>query len=287
MYPARFDYFRAITIEDAIRLLGAHAGASLLAGGHSLLPMMKLRLATPHAVIDIGRVDELKGIGADGDRIKIGALTTHAELAASPVLRDRCPLVSEAAAKIADPQVRNKGTIAGNLAHADPGSDLPGVVLALDGVVHLAGPRGVRGVDAKKFFTDLLTTDIHEGEVITDVSVRALGKGTGSGYAKFEHPASGYAVCGAAAVVSLGADGKCTSARLCFNGVTATPLDASDAVSALVGSTADDGAIDKAIAQLSIASPRSDVSFSGEYRASLAHTYGKRALKLARDRARG
>jgi carbon-monoxide dehydrogenase medium subunit len=287
MYPATFDYYRATSLPDALRLLGAHSGAKVLAGGHSLVPMMKLRLAMPSAVVDIGRIPELKGIRRDGDTIRIGALTTHAELESSELLRSQCPLVAEAAATIADPQVRNRGTIGGNLAHADPASDLPAVVLALDGAITLAGASGERRVDAKPFFVDLLTTDIRAGEIVTRIDVGVIGPRAGSAYLKFEHPASGYAVCAAAAVVHLGSDGRCRAARLCLNGVTATPLDAAGVSAALVGSTLDDGAIDAAVAgKLAVRDPLGDALFSGDYRASLARTFARRALKLARDRAR-
>lgn len=287
MYPATFDYYRARDLQDAVRLLAAHADAKVLAGGHSLLPMMKLRLATPAAVVDIGRLAELKGISVGGGRVAIGALTTHGEIAASPAVREHCRLLAEVAARIADPQVRNRGTIGGNIAHADPASDMPAAILALDGVVYLTGPRGERRVEARRFFVDLLTSDVQPGEVLTRIDVGTLGARAGSAYLKFEHPASGYAVCGAAAVVTLAADGRCTTARLCFNGVTATPLDATPVAAALAGSAADDAAIDGAVdGKLVVEDPLGDIHFSGEYRGMLAHVYGKRALKLARDRAR-
>jgi carbon-monoxide dehydrogenase medium subunit len=288
MYPATFDYYRARDLQDAVRLLALHADAKVLAGGHSLIPMMKLRLATPAAVVDIGRLAELKGISMAGGRLAIGALTTHAEIAASPVILEHCPLLAEVAAKIADPQVRNRGTLGGNIAHADPASDMPAAILALDGIVHLTGPGGERRVEARRFFVDLLTSDVQPGEILTRVEVRARAAGTGSAYLKFEHPASGYAVCGAAALVTVGADGRCAGARLCYNGVTATPLDAASVSAALVGSALDDGAIDAAVGtRLAVTDALSDVHFSSEYRGVLARVYGVRALKLARDRARG
>lgn len=287
MYPAPFDYYRATSLADAIRLLGAHPDAKVLAGGHSLLPMLKLRLATPSALVDIGRLPELGDIRAEGATVRIGALATHHELATSPVMRRHCPLLAEVAGKIADPQVRNWGTVGGNIAHADPASDLGAALLALDAVVSLVGSGGERHVESRAFFLDLLTTDVRPGEVITAVTVKATAAGTGTAYLKFEHPASGYAVCGAAAVVTLGADGRCAGARLCFNGVTATPLDASGVSSALTGATIDETSIAAVMnAHLVIAEPLGDIHFSGEYRAALARTYGARALLLARDRAR-
>ncbi|HVR30222.1 MAG TPA: xanthine dehydrogenase family protein subunit M [Thermoanaerobaculia bacterium] len=286
MYPARFDYHRASSVAQALDLLASKEDAKLLAGGHSLLPMMKLRLAQPANLIDIGGISELTGIERTGSSVRIGALATHAEIASSDVLKRSCPIVAEAAAKIGDPQVRNRGTIGGNLSHADPGSDLPAVVRALDATLHLVSKQGKRAVKAADFFVDLLTTDIQEGEILTAIEVPVLADGTGSCYLKFEHPASGYAVVGTAAIVRLAKDGRCESARLCFNGVTATPLDAGAVTDALAGHKPDDAAIDQAVdGKLSATDPMGDVFASGEYRVHLAKVYGRRALKLARDRA--
>ena len=284
MYPARFDYHRASSVAQALDLLGSKQDAKFLAGGHSLLPMMKLRLAQPANLIDIGGIKELTGIERSGSSVRIGALTTHAELAASDVLRKSCPLVADAAAKIGDPQVRNRGTIGGNLTHADPGSDLPAVVRALDATLHLQSKKGNRAVKASEFFVDLLTSAVGEGEILTAIEVPMLD-GAGSAYLKFEHPASGYAVVGAAAIVRA-KGGKIESARLCFNGVTATPLDAAGVAGALAGKAADDAAIDAAVnGNLKADDPLGDVFASGEYRVHLAKVFGRRALKLARDRA--
>jgi carbon-monoxide dehydrogenase medium subunit len=287
MYPAKFDYYRAGSVQEAISLLQQHEDAKLLAGGHSLIPAMKLRLAQPIALVDIGRIAELKSISQENGKIKIGALSTHTSLAASEVLKQNCAVLAEAASQVGDQQVRNKGTIGGNLAHADPASDLPGAVLALGGVIHVSGPNGDRQIKASDFFVDLLTTALQPDELLTVVEVEAIGPNTGSAYLKFEHPASGYAICGAAAVVRLNRDGTCANASLCFNGVTATPLNASAVTEALAGKTLDDTTIDQALAtNLSIDEPMGDIHASGEYRVSLAKVYGKRALKLARDRAK-
>ncbi|MCH7664713.1 MAG: xanthine dehydrogenase family protein subunit M [Acidobacteria bacterium] len=285
MYPAEFRYHRASSVEEALDLLDRNPGAKFLAGGHSLIPMMKLRLAQPEVLIDIGRLDELAGVSANGDSLSIGSLTTHSEIASSPELRKHCPILAEAASKIADPQVRNKGTIGGNLAHADPASDLPAVLVALGATIQLRSRDGARAVPASDFFVELLTTSLAENEIMTAVEVPKLGAGTGSTYLKVEHPASGYAVCGAAAVVTV-EGGTWTSASLAFNGVTATPLAALEVVEALIGSDATDQAIDRAVeSRLSVPDPMSDLYASGEYRAALAAAYGKRALKSARDRA--
>jgi carbon-monoxide dehydrogenase medium subunit len=284
MYPARFEYLRASSIDDALALLGQHDDAKVIAGGHSLLPMMKLRLAQPATLIDIGRLAELRGIALQGDRVRIGALTRHAELASSATLREHCPLVAEAAAQIGDPQVRNRGTIGGNIAHADPASDLPAVLVATGATVHLRGADGSRSVTARDFFVDLLTTDLAANELLVAVEVPLLGKRSGSCYLKFEHPASGYAVVGAAASLRF-EGGAIREAALAFNGVTATPLDAGDTVAPLVGTAGDDAAIRSACETITAQDPLGDVFASGEYRVRLARVFGRRALIAARDRA--
>ncbi|MCP4201555.1 MAG: xanthine dehydrogenase family protein subunit M [bacterium] len=285
MYPAEFQYHRASSAQEALDLLDQNPGAKFLAGGHSLIPMMKLRLAQPGVLIDIGRLDEFKGVTLNGDSLSIGSLTTHAEIAGSAEVRSGCPILAEAASKIADPQVRNKGTIGGNIAHADPASDLPAVLVALGAKIHLRSQGGDRSVAAADFFVDLLTTSMAENEIVTEIEVPRLGEGTGSAYLKVEHPASGYAVCGAAAVMTVEGD-ACTSASLVFNGVTATPLAALDVARALVAAGVGDDAIEAAVdSRLSVPQPLSDLHASGEYRTALATAYGKRALKRARDRA--
>ena len=282
MYPASFEYFRAASIEEAVALLHRLDDAKVLAGGHSLLPIMKLRLAEPQALIDIGHIHILRGIGHSGDAVRIGALTTHAEIAESETLRRECPLLAEAASHIGDIQVRNKGTLGGNIAHADPASDLPAVLVVLGATVHLSGPSGDRRVGAGEFFTGLLETAVAEDEILTAVEVPRASAGSGSAYLKFEHPASGYAICGAAATVDGGEVG------LAFNGVTATPHPATAVGDALSGSPLSDAEIDSAVDDhLRIDEPLGDLQASGEYRAELARVFGKRALKLARDRARG
>lgn len=286
MFPASFDYHRASSVDEALGLLGSTEGAKLLAGGHSLLPMMKLRLAQPAALIDIGRIAELKGITRSGGGVRIGALTTHAELVSSAVLKEDCPLVVQAASRIADPQVRNKGTIGGNIAHGDPASDLPGVLVALGAVIHLRSAGGARQIPAASFFVDLLTTDLGEGEILTAIDVPKLAAGTGTAYESIEQPASGYSLCAAAAVVTLGADGTCQSASLCFNGLQATPLRASVVEVAVSGKRLDAATLDAALGGLTVADPLSDMHASGEYRVHLAKVLGRRALLAAADRAR-
>ena len=288
MYPARFEYLRASNLAEAIDLVRAHDGAKFLAGGHSLLPMMKLRLAQPAVLIDISRLPELSGVELEGDTLRVGALTTHTELASSGLVKSSCPLLAEAAGQIADPAVRNKGTIGGNLAHSDPGSDLPAVVRALNATLVATGPNGSRHVAARDFFVDLLTSDLSPDEILTSIEIQVPSDRTGACYLKFEHPASGYAVCGAAATVSLSEDGSCRGAALSFNGVAATPVSVDGIGAALSGSTLGDDDIDRAVDDnLSVLDAMGDIYASGPYRVHLAHVYGKRALKTARDQARG
>lgn len=287
MIPASFDYHRAGSLGEAVELLKQSSGAKLLAGGHSLLPMMKLRLAQPGTLIDIGRLDELKQIEWQSDHLQIGALVTHHRVATSKTVREHCAVLAEAAGVIGDPQVRNVGTVGGNIAHADPASDLPAVFVALGATVHLLGPDGERKLPAKSFFVGLLETDLRQDEVLVKVEVPGLQPGTGSAYLKFEHPASGYAVVGAAAVMTLDGSGTCQAAALGFNGVAATPVHAAAVTEALVGREPDDDAIDDAVSRhLAIEDPLGDSFASGEYRVHLAKTYGKRALAAARDRTR-
>lgn len=284
MYPAKFEYHRATSLDEAFQLLASSDDAKFIAGGHSLIPMMKMRLAQPSAVVDISRLDSLRGIETDGDHIRVGALTTHATIAASEALRQNCAVLADAAAEIGDVQVRNRGTIGGNIAHADPGSDLPAALVALGATVELRSPNGERSVAAKDFFLDLLTTDLGMDELVIAVRVPVLGDNTGSAYLKFEHPASGYAVVGAAAWVTMDG-GSCRGAGLAINGVTATPFDGNELAQTLVGGDASDDEIETAVAGMAPEDPMADVYASGDYRVHLAKVYAKRALMAARNAA--
>ena len=287
MYASDFDYFRAKSVADAHALLAKHPGAKLLAGGHSLLPLLKLRLAAPAAVVDIGRIPELRGITRSGDQIRIGALTTHSELAASQDLRSGAAALAEAAAQVGDPAVRNRGTIGGNIAHADPASDLPTVLVALGGQVAVASPKGEREVSLDGFFTGIMTTAINDDEILTSIQVPAAAAGQGSAYVKFSHPASRYAVLGAAAVVTV-KDGKCTAARVAVGGLLPNARRAAAVEKALVGQPATEESAASAAAKVS-ADLGSDVSgdlfASAEYRAAVLPVYVKRAIAAAIARA--
>lgn len=286
MYPPKFDYHRPSSVQEAIQILSADPDAKVLAGGHSLIPVMKLRLAAPSALVDIGRIDELKGISHANGSLHIGACTTYHEIANSKVVQDAAPLLAEAAGQIGDRQVRYRGTLGGNLSHADPASDLPAAALALNATLHVAGPNGNRSVSASDFFVDLMMTALQPDEILTSVEIPAAQGGSGSAYVKFEHPASGYALCGAAAVVTRTAAGTCTSASLCFNGVSSKAVNAATVASSLVGSDLSDAAIASAVNEnLAIPDLAGDMFASAAYRQELAKSVGIQALRTARDRA--
>ena len=244
MNPAPFDYHRAASLDDAIALLQEHGDAAkLLAGGHSLLPLLKLRLAQPEHLIDIGGLQDLRGVRADGDTLRIGALTTHHALEADPILQDRCPLLAETAATIGDRQVRNRGTIGGALCHADAAADYPAAVLALDADLVARGPNGERTIPAAEFFLGFLTTALAPDEILTEIRVPALPPATGASYQKLANQASGYALVGVAAVVTLGPDGSCRRARVGITGAGSTHLRATAVEAALEGATLDDATV--------------------------------------------
>ena len=236
MIPVAFDYFRARDVPDALRLLGEHGDdAKLLAGGHSLIPMMKLRLAAPGVIVDIGAIAGLSGIKHDGKRIEVGALTTHAALASSRELAAHAPVLYQAANELGDPQVRNRGTVGGACAHGDPSADYPAVMLALDATFTLTGAAGTRDVGADAFFVGMFETALDAREILTSIAFAAAPN---SAYAKFHHPASGYAVVGAAVNLSLGG-GRIAAARVAFTGVGDAAFRARGVEAALAGSEDD------------------------------------------------
>mgnify|MGYP003306212203 FL=1 len=280
MQPANFNYHRASSINEAESLCKDNADASFLAGGHSLIPAMKLRLAEPGALVDISGIDELKGITRDGDRIHIGALTTHAEVESSDVVKEACAALTEAAGMIGDPQVRNRGTIGGNVAHADPASDYPGILMALGATVLTSS----RSIAIDNFFTGLFETALNEGEMIKEIQVPALGNGSGAAYAKFFNPASRYAVVGVGAVVSLD-NGSCTSCRIGVTGAADHAYRASVAEDALTGSDLGDDAIAVAAVKATDGQDMlNDLSASADYRTHLCGVMLKRAVSKAASR---
>jgi carbon-monoxide dehydrogenase medium subunit len=287
MYSADFDYHRARSLSEARQLVAANPGAKLLAGGHSLIPLLKLRLAMPAAVIDIGRVPELRGIAVSEGSLRIGALTTHAELAASADIRRSAAALAEAAALVGDPAVRNRGTIGGNIAHADPASDLPTVLVALGARIQVVGPRGERTIDAAHFFTGIMATALAEDEIVSFVVVPVAGQGEGSAYAKFPHPASRYAVVGAAALVTV-RQGTCSALSAGLGGLLPHARRLPSVEQALTGQPANAAAIAAAAARTGEDvgdQANGDLFASAEYRKAVAPVYVKRAIAAAVARA--
>ena len=287
MYAADFDYYRAGSVAEAGDLLKKHPGAKLLAGGHSLIPLLKLRLAAPPALIDISRIAELKGVTVRDGTVRIGALTTHADLAGSAALREHCPALADAAAHVGDPAVRNRGTIGGNVAHADPASDLPTVLTALNARFAVTGPNGSRPVDASGFFKGMMATALGEQDLLIAIDVPARVKGQGMAYVKFSHPASRYAVLGVAAILSV-AGGKCAAAAVALGGLVPKPARAAAVEKALGGQALSGETIAKAASQVSQdlgTDILGDIYASAEYRQAVAPVWVKRALALAASRA--
>jgi aerobic carbon-monoxide dehydrogenase medium subunit len=278
--PAEFTYHRPTSLDEAIGLLAQDGGTRPLAGGHSLLPLMKLRLAEPQAIVDIGRIPGLDGIDEKGDALRIGALATHASVAASELVRSRCRVLARTAEGIGDRQVRNRGTIGGSIAHADPGADYPTVITALGATVLAHGPAGEREIPADDFFTGLFTTALEQGELVTGVRVPTAQT---AAYVKHRHPASGFAVAAVACVV------RPDEARIVVGGVTGTPVRATDAEQAMeIGIAPVDEAAIAAVAEkvpAALSGALSDTYASGEYRIHLAQVLAKRAIKAALEGA--
>jgi aerobic carbon-monoxide dehydrogenase medium subunit len=284
MRPAEFEYHRPKSLDEAISLLGEVEGSLPLAGGHSLLPMMKLRLARPAALVDLGGISGLDGISGNGD-LTIGALATHASVAESEVASGIAPVIPETAKLIGDRQVRNCGTMGGSVAHADPGADYPIVLKALGATITVTGKNGEREISADDFFRGMFETALEPGELVTSVTVPATASGTGAAYMKHAHPASRYTVVGVAAVVSV-EGGNCKSARVTVGGLTAPPVDV--AVESLVGGPGSEEAIATAAEKVpdSLPDVSGDAYASGEYRKHLAKVLAKRTLTEAFERAR-
>ena len=281
MFAADFEYRKAGSIAEAVQLLSQNPGAKLLAGGHSLIPLMRFRLARPEVVIDIGGIANLRGITVSGDTINIGALTTHAEIAASADVQRSNGLLAEAAGGIGDPAVRNRGTIGGNLAHADPASDWATVLTALGATVSAQGPSGSRTVAVADLVEDAFTTVLAEDELITTVSVPVLAGNQRAEYAKMAHPASFYAVVGGAVVVTMDGD-RCTAASVAVGGLTPRPVKAAAVEQALSGTTLTMASIGDATARLgedlSGVDIIGDVFASAEFRSGVAPVEVKHAL---------
>lgn len=283
MFAADFEYRKAGSIAEAVQLLSDNPGAKLLAGGHSLIPLMRFRLARPEVVIDIGGIANLRGITVSGDTINIGALTTHAEIAASSDVQRSNGLLAEAAGGIGDPAVRNRGTIGGNLAHADPASDWATVLTALGASVSAQGPAGNRTIAVADLVEDAFSTVLEENELITTVSVPVLASNQRAEYAKMAHPASFYAVVGGAVVVTMDGD-RCTAASVAVGGLTPRPVKAPAVEQALSGTTLTMASVTDATARLSDDLSAAgvdiigDVYASADFRAGVAPVEVKHAL---------
>ncbi len=284
--PEAFDYHRPGTLEEAVELLQTTEGSRPLAGGHSLVPAMKLRVASPSALVDISRIPGLADIEQTGDRLSVGAMATHEAVAGSDLVQSGWPLLAETAGQIGDPQVRARGTIGGSIAHADPAADYPTALLVLGATIHTIGPDGAREISASDFFVDIFSTALQEGELITSVTVPTVDSGNGSAYLKVNHPASDYAVVGVAASVTLEA-GTCSDVKLAIGGVVGKPVLVAGVADELVGKAPTAEAIEAASATVPAAlpSPIGDLFASGEYRVHLAQVYTRRALTEAAGRA--
>lgn len=287
VFPTQFDYHRPGSVGEAVRYLKEHPDAKILAGGHSLLPAMKLRLAAPAALVDLNTIADLRGIRLDGD-VRIGAMTTYQQLLDSAELKERLPIIHEAAYHLGDPQVHARGTLGGSLAHADPAADLTAVVLALNGSVTAVGASGERSIAAEDLFVDLLTTSLATDEVITEITIPAVAGRVGMSYLKHRHPASGYAVVGVAAVLEMGDGDTVKSARIAVTGATSKATRATAAESALAGQSLSD----ETIANAANAAPEGlelngDLYASEEYRRHLVTVYTRRAIESAWKQVQG
>jgi len=285
--PAAFDYHVAKSVDEAIALMQQYGDdAKFLAGGHSLLPTMKLRLAQPAHLIDLGRIQGLSYIREEDGAVAVGAMTTYVTIGNSDVIRQNFPILPEAISSIGDQQVRNRGTIGGSVAHSDPAADLPGVVLALKADILVQGANGIRTIKADDFFQDLFQTALEPGEVITEIRFAKPAAHTGSAYEKLPNKASHYAVVGCAAVVTLDTDGTCTSASVVITGASVKPTRASAVEAALVGKKLDAATIAAATSNAADGMEMvGDIHGSKEYRAQMAGVMAKRAIARAAERA--
>lgn len=285
MIPTSFDYVRADSLRAALNALAAGDGTKVIAGGHSLLPIMKFRLAQPPRLVDISRLDELKGITENRRGARIGAGTTYREVLDSALLRERFPLLVEATETVGDLQVRNRGTIGGGLAHADPASDMPAVMLALDATFNVRSKRGRRSLKAREFFQGAFTTALAEDELLTEIILPAMPTGAGAVYLSHDHPASGYAIVAVAAVVARKRR-IVSHAVLALTGIGETAYLANSA-QALIGSSADPADLARAADQVTEGiEVNGDSHAPAEYRRHLATVVTRRALETALQRAR-
>jgi aerobic carbon-monoxide dehydrogenase medium subunit len=285
MIPAQFDYARAQTLDEALNLLAQNEDAKILAGGHSLIPAMKLRLTQPPLLIDIARIKDLSYIREESGQIRIGAMTTHYQIESSDLLKRICPLLPECAGHIGDMQVRNKGTIGGSVAHSDPAGDWPAAILALNAELVAVSKNGERTIKADDFFVDLLTTALEPGEILREIRISTPVGQISQAYAKMHHPASGFAVVGVAANLVMNEPNECRSAAIGITGVSAKAYRASGVESALKGASLNDDTIQSAAAHATEGTDvNGDLFASADYRRHLAEVYTRRAIQAARAR---
>lgn len=288
MIAQPFEYIVPNSLSEAVNLLQKHGSrAKILAGGHSLIPMMKLRLATPELLIDIGRIPELAYIKEEGGVIRIGALTTHYAIESSDLIKRHLPALADAAGLIGDVQVRNKGTIGGSIAHADPAADYPAGILAFDAAILTLGPKGERRIPAAQFFVDMMTTALDAGELVREIQIPVKSGKTGSAYLKMGQKASGFAICGAAAFVELDGGGALANVAIGMTGVGSCAFRAAKAEAALKGQKPSIDVLKKACDQAAdgvIA--LEDIHASAEYRLDIACVYARRAIQAALERAK-
>jgi len=287
MYPAAFDYHAPKNVKEALGLLGKlKDDAKILAGGHSLIPMMKLRLAQPKHLVDLRKVPGLSGIKVDGKALAIGAMTTHWEIESSATVKSKLPVLAEVASVIGDPAVRNKGTLGGSLAHADPAADWPAATIALDAELVCEGPKGKRKVAADQWFVGLMATALKDKEILVQVRVPLPAAGSGAAYMKFPHPASRFAVVGVCAAVTLDKQGTCVKASVAVTGAGTKAVRAKGVEAALVGKKLEAAAIEAAAQKAAEGvDVQADLQGSVEYKAHLCRVFAKRAITEAVKRA--
>jgi carbon-monoxide dehydrogenase medium subunit len=282
MIPAKFDYFAASSVNEAVSALeNGGEDAKVIAGGQSLLPLLRLRLANPDLLVDVGGIDELRGVSDHGDSLLIGSRTTHYELTSDPLIAAHCGLIAQAAGTVADPAVRHRGTLGGSLAHGDPAGDLPAVVLAMDGTMVACGPGGTREIPAGEFFIDYLTTALAPSEILTGVRVPKFGSDWGYRYEKFHRTAQAWAIVGVAALARR-SNGQVTEARIGLTNMGAVPIRAAAAEAAAAGAEASRAALAAAAESAADGTePPADLHGAPDYRRHLAKVLTGRALAAA------
>lgn len=288
MIPPSFEYHAPGSVDDAIALLSQYGDAAkILAGGHSLLPMMKLRFAEPEHLVDINNIESLKGIREEGGEIVIGSMTSENDLIASTLLQEKCPMLPEAAKMIADPQVRNRGTIGGDISHGDPGNDHPALMLALDANFTLVGPNGTRQIAAADFFLGTFFTALEADEILTEIRIAPQAANTGASYQKLKRKTGDYATAAAAAVIMLSGD-TCQSAAITLTNLGATAMRASAAEAVLVGQVIDEDLIKQAaVKAMEICEPAEDLRGDAEYKTHMGGEMTRRAIRAAIKNAGG